>query len=564
MFERVCTLLLRLYPSEFRDAYGDDAAQLIRDRTGHERGVVKRARLLIDLVADLLAISLRGWHGARPMVGARNGTPHFDIIEVPGPRPEALAVGLLISTLMFASFTLLFQPRTFPPTPAELGGGSGAAPGGPEALDSAPPMVASDSDAHRELIAAIARTLRQRYFDRPVGQQLANAVLAHNNDGAYRALDGAPLAERINTHIQERSRALGVPKGTFVADVVYSEQTLPAGPPPAPKSERDEVYRQALLRQNCLFDRAEPLAQNIGYVKLDGFAHPTICRDPADRAMQSVNSAKALILDLRDNAGGFSETALHIAAYFFERPVYFYDPRSNSPVPPATASPVAGNKLADKRIFVLTSSSTQSAAEYLAYNLKMLHRATIVGETTAGRQHSGAFRRINDHFGMGIQDTAPPANPFPIKGWEVIGVEPDVTVSRSEAFEVAKRLAESSASAPVQQLFVPRTVTASSRAHSSSQGEPFGPARIASRAVLESATCRHRWRCRSKSRERSACSERLCGKTSVTARACCPRSPASAPSLSSRSRLASEPTPRSSAWSTRSCSSRCRSPSRMR
>ena len=43
----------------------------------------------------------------------------------------------------------------------------------------------------------------------------------------------------------------------------------------------------------------------------------------------------------------------------------------------------------------------------------MLKRATVVGETTAGRQHSGAFHRINDHFGMGIQEAAPPDNPYP-------------------------------------------------------------------------------------------------------------------------------------------------------
>ena len=94
-------------------------------------------------------------------------------------------------------------------------------------------------------------------------------------------------------------------------------------------------------------------------------------------------------------------------------------------------------------MYVLTSSGTQSAAEYFAYNLKMLKRATIVGETTAGHQHSGAFHRITDHFGMGIQEEAPPDNPYPVKGWEVIGIEPDVRAPRREALDVARKLAES-------------------------------------------------------------------------------------------------------------------------
>ncbi len=124
---------------------------------------------------------------------------------------------------------------------------------------------------------------------------------------------------------------------------------------------------------------------------------------------------------------------------------YLYDPRGHTPHS-STTSPVSGNRLSDKPVYVLTSTRTLSAAEYFAYNVKMLKRATIVGETTGGRQHSGVFQRIDDHFGMGIQQTAPPNNPFPVKGWEVIGVEPDVKVSRTDAFDAARKLAESQAS----------------------------------------------------------------------------------------------------------------------
>lgn len=128
-------------------------------------------------------------------------------------------------------------------------------------------------------------------------------------------------------------------------------------------------------------------------------------------------------------------------------------------VPVQTASPIPGNKLADKPVYVLTSSATQSAAEYFVYNLKMLKRATIVGETTAGRQHSGAFHRITDHFGMGIQEAALPDNPYPVKGWEVIGVEPDVKVSKTDAFEAAKRLVDSRARSRSSQAFEVISIT---------------------------------------------------------------------------------------------------------
>lgn len=443
MFERFCALLLRIYPAGFRRAYGREAVQLVRDRARHERGVVLRARLLMDLAVDLFATWRHGWQPGTPLLARLDGAPRFDIIEVPGPRPEALAAGMLTSMLLFASFTLLFQPKTLPNWPAQLGEGSGIETPGADADDSGQVTVVPNSEGHRELVAAIAANLRQFYVDRAIAQQLAEDLLAHDRKGDYNSLDlGPDLAARINKDIQTTSRALGIPRGVFVADVVYIAQPLPAGPPPPMTAEARERSRAAILQQNCLFETIETLPNNVGYLKLNGFANATVCQETTGRAMASLNNAAALIVDLRDNGGGFGETALQIAGYLFDRPAYMYDPRPNSPVPARTASPIAGNKLADKPVYVLTSSRTQSAAEYFVYNLKMLKRATVVGETTAGHQHSGAFRRINDHFGMGIQEVAPLDNPYPVKGWEVIGVEPDLKVSRKEAIDAAKMFAD--------------------------------------------------------------------------------------------------------------------------
>jgi hypothetical protein len=443
MFERFCALLLRIYPAGFRRAYGREAAQLVRDRARHEQGAVLRARLLMDLAIDLFATWRRGWQPATPLVARFDGAPRFDIIEVHGPRPEALAAGMLTSMLLFASFTLLFQPKTLPNRPAQLGEGSGVETPGADSNDSGQVTVVPDSEGHRELVAAVAANLKQFYVDRAIGQQLAEDLLAHHQKGDYNSLDlGPDLAARINRDIQATSRALGIPRGVFVADVVYSARPLPAGPPSPMTAEDRERSRTAILQQNCLFETIETLPNNVGYLKLNGFGNATACQEMTGRAMASVNTAAALIVDLRDNGGGFGETALQIAGYLFDRPTFMYDPRPNSPGPARTASPIAGNKLADKPVYVLTSSRTQSAAEYFVYNLKMLKRATVVGETTAGRQHSGAFRRINDHFGMGIQEAAPLDNPYPVKGWEVIGVEPDLKVSRKEAFDAAKMFAD--------------------------------------------------------------------------------------------------------------------------
>jgi C-terminal processing protease CtpA/Prc len=91
---------------------------------------------------------------------------------------------------------------------------------------------------------------------------------------------------------------------------------------------------------------------------------------------------------------------------------------------------------------VLTSNRTASAAEHFTYNLKMLKRATLVGETTRGATHAAVFYRIDDHFGMGIYEVKP-INPYSTRDWEGTGIEPDVKVNAADALEAAVKLAES-------------------------------------------------------------------------------------------------------------------------
>jgi C-terminal processing protease CtpA/Prc len=158
--------------------------------------------------------------------------------------------------------------------------------------------------------------------------------------------------------------------------------------------------------------------------------------------MASLNDADAIIFDLRDNTGGFPDMVSLIASYLFDHPEYMYSPRGAPTEDSWTRSPVAGNRLANKTVYVLTSYTTWSGAEQFSYDLKMLKRATLVGETTRGGAHAGAFHRIDDHFGMGIPKEKA-INPFGKADWEGVGVEPDVKVKAGDALETAKKLAES-------------------------------------------------------------------------------------------------------------------------
>ncbi len=117
-----------------------------------------------------------------------------------------------------------------------------------------------------------------------------------------------------------------------------------------------------------------------------------------------------------------------------------YSPRGAPNAESWTHSPVPANRLADKPLFILTSATTWSGAEQFSYDLKMLKRATLVGETTRGGAHAGVFHRIDDHFGMGIPEEKS-INPFGMTDWEGMGVQPDVKVRATDALATAENLA---------------------------------------------------------------------------------------------------------------------------
>jgi C-terminal processing protease CtpA/Prc len=223
-------------------------------------------------------------------------------------------------------------------------------------------------------------------------------------------------------------------------EVVYSQDRLPDHTgTPSPESLAN--YRRALERENCTFESVKMLPFNIGYLKLNSFPDVSICRSTAVSAMASLNDSDAIIFDLRDNRGGSPEMVMLISAYLFDHPEYMYNPRESPTEHSWTRSPIQGNKLADKPVYVLTSGTTWSGAEQFSYNLKMLKRATLVGERTRGGAHAGVFHRIDDHFGVAISEVKV-VNPFSNADWEGVGVEPDVKVKTPDALETAQRLAE--------------------------------------------------------------------------------------------------------------------------
>jgi hypothetical protein len=453
MSEKIYAWLLHLYPSQFREAYGSEALQLFRDRVRNEKGFFPCLRLWLDLIVDL-AISIPREYGYAQAAsfGASvpqrvNSVPVFYVLEGGSPRPGTMFFGSVLSCLALATFWISlsyagnhvglgtlatrqlqneskFFQQEAPQTDRRDA----------STTKNRAEVFKLDPVERQRVIDAAVVILRKHYIERENAAKMADALLAHEKSGDDDAVtDGAAFAALLTRQMRDVSSDRHL-------TLEYSQDPLPEHPT-GQSPEALARYSEAMQQQNCTFERVEILPQNIGYVKLNSFPDVSVCQPTAKAAMASLNHADTIIFDLRDNRGGQPTMVMLIAAYLFDHPEYMYNPRENTTERSWTRSPVPGNSLANKPAYILTSSLTFSAAEHFAYDLKMLKRATLVGETTGGGAHSGVWHRIDDHFGMGIPETKA-INPFSTTDWAEIGVEPDVKVKATDALVAAEKLAQ--------------------------------------------------------------------------------------------------------------------------
>jgi len=450
MSEKIYALLLRLYPAHFRKAYAEEALQLFRDRARDESGFFPTLRLWMDVLADLAFTVPREYFRVQraivtaPAPHRSHGMPAFFVLENESPRFEALLFGGVLSLLALgAIFVLSGQVGIYRPLSA-WGSPSQTARLNPQNAASAMIPVAHDdanldaAERQRVIDGAIAN-VNKFYVDAEVAQKTADALLAHKNSGDDDGeMDGAAFADLLTRQMKEASQDAHL-------EMIYNAVKTPENPP-EPTPEEVARYRTDMECRNCTFEKVEILPHtNIGYLKLNAFPDTAICQSRAAAAMQRLNDVDAIIFDLRDNRGGYANMVALLATYLFDRPTHlndFYNRSENSTEESWTLPPVPGNRLADKPVFVLTSPTTFSAAEGFSYDLKMLKRATLVGETTSGRGHMGEGHRIDDHFIIRVPGVRA-VNPISKTNWDGTGVEPDVKVKAGDAVETAKKLAES-------------------------------------------------------------------------------------------------------------------------
>jgi carboxyl-terminal processing protease len=174
----------------------------------------------------------------------------------------------------------------------------------------------------------------------------------------------------------------------------------------------------------------------VAYVHLQGFPTTDL---PGEMRQSLLNfersGARALVLDLRGNAGGRLDVGTEIASFFLpqETPVYQQTTRRGQIGTRVTS----GERIWSRPMVVLVDEVTASMGEILAAALQEEKAATIVGSPTAGSVAGSIVVPLMD--GSALQVTTLRITSGKGTPLNSIGVVPDVTVETTVADAQAGR-----------------------------------------------------------------------------------------------------------------------------
>jgi retinol-binding protein 3 len=296
------------------------------------------------------------------------------------------------------------------------------------------PMGSQTIDAaqRKQAVDDLCKLMKENYVFPDVAARTAEFIQKQLASGAY---DRDTAAVAFCDDLTRDLRSISKDKHMRVGVRPPGENPVADDSP-----EARERMRQQMRQENFGFEKAEILPGNIGYLDLRMFLTPLIAGETAVAAMNFLGNCDALIFDLRQNGGGEPAMIQLLSTYLFAESTHLNDLyfRKGEKRDQFWTLPYApGPKLVDVPVYVLTSSYTFSGAEEFANNLKVLKRATLIGETTGGGANPGEGFPVAPFFQCFIP-TGRAINPTTGTNWEGTGVEPDIKVPARDALRVAR------------------------------------------------------------------------------------------------------------------------------
>jgi len=136
------------------------------------------------------------------------------------------------------------------------------------------------------------------------------------------------------------------------------------------------------------------MKDNLAYLKLSYFNEDTAT--DFNKAVQEIltKNPKGIILDLRNNPGGFLDTAIGVASEWIEDGTIVTEEFGNKEKKDYPA--VGRARLKDYKTVVITNGGSASGSEIVAGALKDYKKATIIGEKTFGKGSVQDYEELKD------------------------------------------------------------------------------------------------------------------------------------------------------------------------
>ena len=146
----------------------------------------------------------------------------------------------------------------------------------------------------------------------------------------------------------------------------------------------EEIIELTLSTESVEIPSVESeIYDNIGYLKIETFSALTYEQFSDKLEELEKNNIAGLVIDLRDNTGGYLNVTSKIADIFIEKNKVIYELKDNTGVIKKYRAETSSNK--NYPISVIINGASASASEILALALKESYGATIVGTTSFGK-----------------------------------------------------------------------------------------------------------------------------------------------------------------------------------
>jgi len=146
-----------------------------------------------------------------------------------------------------------------------------------------------------------------------------------------------------------------------------------------------EPFEVAITREKIKVDsvKYEVKNNNIAYIKISQFGTDT--EDLLNKAISDIQSKKpkGIILDLRNNPGGFLETSVNVTSLFVKEGIIVSEEYKGGKKDQFDST--GDGRLTNFKLVVLINGGSASASEILAGAIQDYGKGTVIGEKTFGK-----------------------------------------------------------------------------------------------------------------------------------------------------------------------------------